>query len=127
MPTLSAADHATSPPSITIPRQYNAADDLIGRNLVAGRGAKTAYIDDAGSYSYDELARRVARTSEVRWLQDGVRHVHATEDATAFVRDLLVTHTDGIAELQVTRADLEDTYLAMVHASGATREEGEPR
>jgi benzoate-CoA ligase len=40
---------------------YNAAADLIGRNLVAGRGAKTAFIDDRGRYSYSELADRVSR------------------------------------------------------------------
>ncbi|MEO8134809.1 MAG: benzoate-CoA ligase family protein [Betaproteobacteria bacterium] len=37
---------------------YNAAQDLIGRNLAAGRGSKLAYIDDAGRYTYDELAHR---------------------------------------------------------------------
>jgi benzoate-CoA ligase len=42
-----------------IPRHYNAAADLIERNLAAGRGAKIAYIDDAGQYTYAELARRV--------------------------------------------------------------------
>ena len=31
-----------------LPRDYNAAVDLIGRNLAAGRGGKTAFIDDAG-------------------------------------------------------------------------------
>jgi benzoate-CoA ligase len=40
---------------------YNAAADLIERNLVAGRGAKTAFIDDCGRYSYAELAERVGR------------------------------------------------------------------
>jgi benzoate-CoA ligase len=40
---------------------YNAAADLIGRNLAAGRGAKTAFIDDRGHYSYAELAERVGR------------------------------------------------------------------
>jgi benzoate-CoA ligase len=40
-------------------RFYNAAHDLIERNLSAGRGAKIAYIDDAGRYTYDDLARRV--------------------------------------------------------------------
>lgn len=61
MSELSQADHSTSPPRIQIPRDYNAAVDLIERNLRAGRGAKLAYIDDAGSYTYDELARRVDR------------------------------------------------------------------
>jgi benzoate-CoA ligase len=47
--------------AIDIPRDYNAAEDLIGRNLKAGRTAKTAYIDDAGQCSYGELAERVNR------------------------------------------------------------------
>jgi benzoate-CoA ligase len=40
---------------------YNAAADLIERNLAAGRGAKTAIIDDRGLYTYAELAERVSR------------------------------------------------------------------
>src|SRR5687767_8582513 len=46
-----------------IPREYNAAVDLVGRNLAAGRGAKTAFIDDAGSCTYAELAERVDRAA----------------------------------------------------------------
>ena len=40
---------------------YNAAADLVGRNLAAGRQAKTAVIDDRGRYTYAELAERVSR------------------------------------------------------------------
>ena len=40
---------------------YNAAADLIERNLDAGRGAKIAFIDDRGQYGYVELAGRVGR------------------------------------------------------------------
>ena len=61
MPGLSTADHRESPPRIDIPRDYNAAHDLIERNLQAGRSGKTAYIDDNGSYTYGELAERVNR------------------------------------------------------------------
>src|SRR5271165_1464172 len=43
------------------PMGYNAAADLIGRNLTAGRGAKTAFVDDCGQYTYAELAERVDR------------------------------------------------------------------
>src|SRR5437764_14183341 len=43
------------------PIGYNAAVDLIERNLDAGRGAKTAFIDDHGHYSYAELAERASR------------------------------------------------------------------
>jgi benzoate-CoA ligase len=60
---LSKADHSVSPPLIDIPRDYNAAYDLVERNLVAGRGGKVAYIDDQGRYTYAELAERVDRAA----------------------------------------------------------------
>jgi benzoate-CoA ligase len=44
-----------------LPRDYNAAVDLVGRN--AGRGSKVAYIDDGGSCTYGELAERVDRAA----------------------------------------------------------------
>jgi len=43
------------------PGLYNAAVDLIDRNLTAGRRAKTVFIDEAGRYSYGDLAERVDR------------------------------------------------------------------
>ncbi|HUC09633.1 MAG TPA: benzoate-CoA ligase family protein [Stellaceae bacterium] len=43
------------------PPTYNAAADLIGRNLAAGRGSKIAFIDDHGTYSYADIADRVGR------------------------------------------------------------------
>ena len=43
--------------------QYNATVDLIERNLAAGRGGKIAYIDDAGSTTYAQLAERVDRAA----------------------------------------------------------------
>jgi benzoate-CoA ligase len=61
MPSLSTADHRVSPPRIEIPREYNAAHDLIERNLIAGRAGKVAYVDDGGTYTYGELAERVNR------------------------------------------------------------------
>ena len=61
MPELSSADHAVSPPVIRVPDDYNAAHDLLERNLRAGRGRKVAFIDDAGRYTYGELLERVNR------------------------------------------------------------------
>jgi benzoate-CoA ligase len=63
VPALSTADHSVSPPLIHIPREYNAAHDLIERNLAAGRAGKVAYIDDSGRCTYDELAKRVNRAA----------------------------------------------------------------
>jgi benzoate-CoA ligase len=60
---LSKADHGANPPLIEFPRRYNAAHDLVERNLAAGRGDKIAYIDDAGRYTYADLAVRVNRAA----------------------------------------------------------------
>ncbi len=42
---------------------YNAAVDLIERNLAAGRGGKTVFIDDAGAATYAQLAERTNRAA----------------------------------------------------------------
>jgi benzoate-CoA ligase len=51
---------------------YNAAEDLIERNLKAGREKKIAYIDEAGSYSYSGLAARVDGCANAL-LREGIR------------------------------------------------------
>jgi len=56
-------DRLAGSPPVEVPREYNAAHDLIERNLAAGRGSKIAYIDDAGSCTYGELAVRVNRAA----------------------------------------------------------------
>ena len=63
MAGLSSADQSVSPPIVEIPRDYNAAHDLIERNLRAGRSGKTAFIDDSGSITYGQLAERVNRAA----------------------------------------------------------------
>jgi ABC-2 type transport system ATP-binding protein len=65
--------------------------------------------------SADELARRMSTEAEVKWTVDGQRFVHSTADATAFVRQLFRDHDEALADLEVRRASLEDTYMAMVH------------
>ncbi|RYX98205.1 MAG: benzoate-CoA ligase family protein [Comamonadaceae bacterium] len=52
----SRADHSASPPHIEIPRDYNAAHDLIERN--AGRAGKAAFIDavTGARLTYGEVA-----------------------------------------------------------------------
>jgi benzoate-CoA ligase len=44
-----------------IPRQYNFAADILARNLNAGRGRKAAFIDSRGTWTYGQLAERVAK------------------------------------------------------------------
>src|SRR5215210_341024 len=43
------------------PRSYNAAVDMVDRNVAEGRGAKVAFIDPARRLTYGELADGVAR------------------------------------------------------------------
>lgn len=61
MPELSSAEHFSASPELSIPRNYNAAFDLIERNLAAGRHDQLAFVDDRRSITYGELARRVNR------------------------------------------------------------------
>jgi benzoate-CoA ligase len=63
MTGLSSFDHSVSPPRWSLPKSFNAADDLIDRNLQSGRGGKLAYIHDGGRCTYDELASRVNRSA----------------------------------------------------------------
>ncbi|OLF19026.1 ABC transporter ATP-binding protein [Actinophytocola xanthii] len=84
------------------------AEKLADRILILAGGT---IIADG---SADELARRMSTEAEVRWTLDGQRFVHATQDATEFVRKLFREHDDAIADLEVRRASLEDVYMAMV-------------
>src|SRR5580698_7370125 len=54
-------DAASDPPTLRIAERFNAAHDLLERNLRAGRAQKIVFIDDEGSYTYGELASRVNR------------------------------------------------------------------
>jgi len=73
--------------------------------------------------SADELSRSMSGQSEVRWSRDGQRFVHATDDATAFVRELFRQYGESVEDLEVRRASLEDTYMALVRQA----EHGGPR
>jgi len=90
------------------------AEKLADRILILAGGT---IIADG---SPDELARHISAEAEVRWTLHGERSVHATHDATKFVRELLHQHGDGILDLEVRRASLEDTYMSLVykHESG---------
>jgi ABC-2 type transport system ATP-binding protein len=99
------------------------AEKIADRILVLDEGRIVA------DGSADQLARELTTAAEVRWTSGGRRHVHAVRegDPSDFVRDLLARHAD-VTELEVRRASLEDTYMALVHRveSGQTRGGGKP-
>ncbi|SDH01382.1 ABC-2 type transport system ATP-binding protein [Sinosporangium album] len=61
-----------------------------------------------------ELSRRIAGEDHVRWTRDGQRFTHSTAESTEFVHNLFKQHGAEIRELEVHRASLEDTYMALV-------------
>jgi ABC-2 type transport system ATP-binding protein len=85
------------------------AEKLADRILILAGGRIVA------DGSADRLARQVSGRAEVRWSRDGEHFVHATDDATGFVRELFGQYGDKVGDLEVRRPNLEDTYLAMVH------------
>jgi ABC-2 type transport system ATP-binding protein len=91
------------------------ADKLADRILILGGGKVIA------DGSPDWLALRCSSEAEVRWSRDGQRFVHGTTDATGFVRDLFTQYGTEIADLEVRRATLEDSYMALVRGSEAGR------
>jgi ABC-2 type transport system ATP-binding protein len=84
------------------------AERLADRILILANGRIVA------DGSADELTRQVAGTAEVRWACGAERFVHPTDDVVGFVRRLMTEHGDDLTDLEVRKASLEDTYLAMV-------------
>jgi ABC-2 type transport system ATP-binding protein len=74
--------------------------------------------------SADELSRRMSTQAEVRWSRDGQRFVHSTEEPTRFVRDLFRQYGESVEDLEVRRAGLEDTYMALVRQAESGPERG---
>ncbi|WP_239175343.1 ABC transporter ATP-binding protein [Actinoplanes cyaneus] len=91
------------------------AEKLADRILILAGGRIIA------SGSADELSRRVAGESEIRWTRDGQRFVHSTADATAYVRELFRQYGEAIGDLEVRRSSLEETYMKLVHEAEASR------
>lgn len=61
-----------------------------------------------------ELAHQIAGEDEVRWSRRGERFSQPAADATRFVFQLFQQYGEDIADLEVRRASLEDTYLSLV-------------
>ncbi len=102
---------------------YNAAADLIGRNLAAGRGSKTAFIDDHGLYSFDELwsrVRRFAGAIRARGVEREQRILICLHDGIDFPTAFLGAITAGIVPVAVN-TQLSAAELAFMLADSRAR------
>ncbi|TCO58120.1 ABC transporter ATP-binding protein [Actinocrispum wychmicini] len=107
---LSAQDETTI---LLTTHDLNEAEKLASRIVILNGGRIAA--DGTAA----ELARRIAGEDEVRWTRDGRHFVQSTTESTKFVRELFGEYGEAVAELEVRRASLEDTYLALVHKAEA--------
>ena len=122
MPTRSSADHSVSPPLVRIPRDYNAAYDLVERNLEAGRASKIAFIDDAGQYTFGQLAERVNRFGsglQALGLEMEQRVVLALTDTIDFPTAFLGAIRAGIVPIAVNTLLTPKDYEYMLSDSRA--------
>ncbi|MGW6598809.1 ABC transporter ATP-binding protein [Streptomyces sp. NPDC055036] len=114
-----AEDHATT--ILLTTHDLDEAGKLADRVMILAGGR---IIADG---STDELARRTAGDDEVRWTRDGRHFVASTTESTEFVRGLFSQYGGAIGELEVRRASLEDSYMALVRQGEAeARESKEP-
>lgn len=84
------------------------AEKLADRILILAGGAIIA------EGSADALSCRMSTNSEVKWSRNGQRFVHSAPEATRFVRELFEQYGEGVSDLEVRRASLEDAYMALV-------------
>jgi benzoate-CoA ligase len=117
-----ASERALGAPGADIPRQYNFAADILDRNLKAGRASKPAFVDPRGSWSYGQLADRVARFASVlRTL--GVRREErvliALLDTIDWPTAFLGCLKAGVVAVPVNTLMTEDDYRFMLADSRA--------
>ena len=117
-----AYERALDAPGADIPRNYNFAADVLARNLKAGRANKPVFIDPRGTWTYGQLAERVARfAAALRGL--GVRReervliclTDTIDWPTAFLGCLKA----GVVAVPVNTLMTEDDYRFMLADSRA--------
>ncbi len=109
-------------PGVSIPRDYNAAVDLVGRNLAAGRDAKPAFIDDRETLTYGQLAERVDRAANAfrrLGIEPESRILLVMLDTVDFPVAFLGAIKAGIVPVPVNTVLTQDDYRFMLRDSRA--------
>ncbi|MEQ9813353.1 MAG: benzoate-CoA ligase family protein [Azospirillaceae bacterium] len=102
---------------------YNAALDLLDRNVAEGRGDKLAVIDDRGRYTYGELtarANRFANALAELGVRRGERVLLALLDSVDFPTAFLGAIKAGIVPVCVNTLLTPKDFDFMLEDTGAT-------
>ncbi len=117
------ADASAAPaPRLAIPRDFNAAVDLIDRNLAAGRGDKVAFVDDRENLTYARLAERVDRAANAfrrLGLQPEQRVMLCLLDTVDFPVAFLGAIKAGVVPIPVNTLLTASDYAFMLRDSRA--------
>jgi benzoate-CoA ligase len=114
---LSKVDQSQSPPYLHVPKHYNAAHDLIQRNLRAGLADKIAYVDDERSLSFGELDARssaFAQALEALGVEREQRIVMCMHDSIDFPVVFLGSIKAGIVPVPINTLLTQDDYAYML-------------
>jgi benzoate-CoA ligase len=109
-------------PADTIPRDYNFAADILGRNLAAGRNDSPAFVDPRGTWTYGTLADRVERFGHVLrslGIRREERILLALLDTIDWPTAFLGSIKAGIVAVPVNTLMTEDDYRFMLADSRA--------
>jgi benzoate-CoA ligase family protein len=123
-PTAAASSAAESEavPVDRIPRDYNFAADILARNLEAGRADKAVYIDPRGTWTYGQLADRVARFAHALrklGIQREDRIFLCLSDTIDWPTAFLGAVKAGVVPVPVNTLLTEDDYAYMLADSRA--------
>jgi 4-hydroxybenzoate-CoA ligase len=102
--------------------RYNACEDLLDRNIVAGRGAKTAFVDPTRSVTYSQLAadsRRFANVLKTLGVGREQRVALALLDTVEYPAAFLGAIRAGIVPVCLNTLLATDQYAYMLADSRA--------
>jgi benzoate-CoA ligase len=116
---IEGAEDATAE---SVPREYNFAEEVLRRNLAAGRKDKVAYIDPHGAWTYGQLADRVARfgnTLRALGVRREERILICLLDTIDWPTVFLGAIKAGVVAIPVNTLMTEDDYRFMLADSRA--------
>jgi benzoate-CoA ligase len=119
---FSSVELSHSPPHLAIPREFNAAFDLLDRHVLEGRGQRVAIIDDTGRWTYQAVSERANRTGNAlltRGIEPEQRVLLALLDTVDFPATFLGAMKAGLVPVPVNTLLSPEDYVYLLRDSRA--------